>query len=150
MDLEILSLFFSSHSHIRRYRHPAFVNFFWLYLSLTRFPSNFEDQNFFRVFGMRANLHCGCRCQKHPCTNIAFFLERNTISGRPGKSLACKRYLYPIPWISRLTNISGLVSRFRTRPMRSLLSRGLNVSIEVFYRNSCNNATKGSSAGGMG
>jgi len=57
--------------------------------------ASFSDQKSVLVFGMLAFRHPLCWCQKHPCTKITFFLDRNTISGRPGKSAACNRYRKP-------------------------------------------------------
>lgn len=59
---------------------------------------------------------------------MVFFFFLNTISGLPGKSRACNRYLNPNRWIKRRTFNSGFVSLLRTRDMRSLLSEGLRVS----------------------
>ena len=69
------------------------------------------------------------RCQKQPCTNITLSFEEKTISGCPGRFLLCNRYRYPIPCASRRTAISGFVSVDRMRPMRTLRSNLVRVSM---------------------
>jgi hypothetical protein len=129
--------FFVWHSQITRTSHPRSARRARLRSSLLLFVSSFGTQNSSLDFGSLASGQAGseCMCQKQPCTKRTFLRRAKTRSGTPGRSRRCSRYRYPMPWTSRRTSISGLVSRPRTRPMRALRCSGVRVSMPYVERN---------------
>lgn len=109
-----------SHSQTTCTRHPSATKAATFRSSRRALPSSLLRQNSRRVFGSRFALQPSCRCQKQPCTKTTFRRDRNTRSGRPGKSFACSRYRYPIPCTRRRTSNSGLVSFERILLINSL------------------------------
>lgn len=99
---------FISHSHRRRTLQPCSQRSCAFFLSRSMLSANFLNQNSCRVDGIVVYLQ-PCLCQKHPCTNMAALRPLKTMSGFPGKSLACSRYLYPFAHSHLRTSISGLV-----------------------------------------
>ena len=120
----------SSHSHTIRIFHPNFLRANTFLLSLAVFSENFRSQNRPLVLGVVASGHPLCRCQKHPCTKIILLRDGNTISGVPGKSLLCRRNLYPRACRTLRTFSSGVVSELRTRDMISLRFALSKISIQ--------------------
>jgi hypothetical protein len=116
-------IFPSLHSHTMITRQPAAFSAALTSRSRLMFPSNLRSQNSWRVFGLYASPQ-SCRCQKHPWTRMTVRLDRKTMSGRPGRSRACRRKRYPIPCSSLRTSFSGPVSRPRMRDMSSLRFSG--------------------------
>ena len=134
------SSFASAHSHTRTTRQPAERNVRVTSRSRATLPSNFGSQNSRRLFGVAANLHLGCRCQKQPSTNTATRSRRKTKSGLP-KTRAFRRQpvipcarnsaiirssvsLFPFPRIADITalrlalvKMSGIAG-LRTPPRR--------------------------------
>lgn len=122
-----------SHSQTTKTSHPWRESLWIFSRSRCLLASSLGFQKSRRDLGSLASLHpgSGCRCQKHPCTNITFFRLGNTKSGMLGKLRRCRRYRYPIPCTRRRTIISGLVSLLRMRLIRSLRSFGVRVSVMV-------------------
>jgi hypothetical protein len=99
----------TSHSHSSKTDHPSDRSAFRTALSRFRFRLSFAVQYALFVFGRDASLHV-CPCQKQPCTMMILLNRLKTISGRPGKSLACNRKRYPKRCRIDLTVFSGRVS----------------------------------------
>ncbi len=76
---------FVSHSHTTRTFQPSSRNSRSLRLSRFTLASNFCCQKSTRVWGVLAFEQFRCRCQKQPCTKIAFLCFWNTMSGVPGR-----------------------------------------------------------------
>lgn len=100
---------------------PLSINSRFDLASRAMFASNFSDQNPLLVFGVDARPHPSCRCQKHPWTSTTVLCLGRTMSGRPGRSGAWSRNLYPIACNKRRTTISGFV--FLPRTARMLAER---------------------------
>lgn len=109
-----------SHSQITMTLHPSSRRRASLRSSRATVAWNLLSQYSSRVLGLEAYLQLGCRCQKHPCTNMTERYRGNTRSGQPGRSRRCMRNRYPSLWEIRRTTNSGLVSRLLTRDMISL------------------------------
>ncbi len=118
------------HSQTTSTSHPDLLRARRFRASRALFSSNFACQNDWRLRVTRLPARHRCRCQKHPCTKTTFRRLRKTMSGRPGKSAACRRNRYPMPWSMRRTTHSGLVSRPLIRDILSLRCRGLSESIQ--------------------
>ena len=74
-------------------------------------------------FCVRPSIQPRCWCQKQPWTKMIFRLDGKTRSGRPGRSLRCKRKRKPNRCASERTAISSLVLALRMRRMFSLRRR---------------------------
>ena len=109
------------------------LNNFMTRRSRALFCSNLAVQNSLCVAGVEAYLQPGWRCQKHPWTKITARYLGNTISGEPGKSLACNRKRYPMPCRSERTCFSGLVFVLRTRDMFRNRCSGVKMSIFALF-----------------
>lgn len=107
--------FESSHSHRMSGSQPCFRRERIARLSRSRVAANFPLQNSAFDFGMYANRHARCRCQKHPCTKMTFLLLGKAKSGVPGKSRRWSRNRYPRACASLRTASSGFVSLPRMR-----------------------------------
>ena len=105
----IASISRSSHSQTVSTPHPPDSSRSTFFASRVRFPRSFFIQKSRLDVGMVARLQPGCWCQKQPLTKTTFLREGNTKSGFPGKSVRCRRYLYPILCRARRTTISGIV-----------------------------------------
>lgn len=119
---------FNAHSHTTRTRHPASDRSPIALASLRWLACSFDSQNSGLVAGNRNNGQPSWRCQKHPCTKTAAFQRRSTISGRPGKVLACKRKRSPADQSARRTSSSGAVSLLRMRDIAAERCSLLRVS----------------------
>jgi len=76
-------------------RQPIARSFLRFCLSRATLYSNLGSQKLNLDFGMTYWRQFLCRCQKQPCTKIAFLCGPNDRSGCPGSFRTCKRYLYP-------------------------------------------------------
>ena len=85
----------TAHSQTVRTRQPSQASSATCLRSRARLPRNFSSQKDRRVRGITANRHPECWCQKQPCTNMTAEYFGRTISGRPGRSRRCRRYLSP-------------------------------------------------------
>lgn len=117
------------HSHTTITCQPRLRNCLATVRSRSMFASNFVFQNLTRDFGMYAYLQPGCRCQKQPCMKTTVFRLGSAISGRPGRSGACRRNRNPSRRRTELTTISGCVSRPRIRDMFVLLCCWVSLSV---------------------
>jgi hypothetical protein len=103
-----------------------------LRLSRSTFPLSLASQNCCRVFGRTEFLHPLCRCQKHPCTNIAAPCRTRTMSGRPGKFRRLSENRKPSRWSTDRTRLSGRVSLPLMRLMFQLRCSAVSLSIRTF------------------
>jgi hypothetical protein len=99
----------SAHSHTTSTRHAALVRLRIAATSRSLLAESLASQNSVRVAGSLNNGHPLCRCQKQPCTKMAACHFGKTISGLPGRPLACKRKRSPACHSARLTRSSGPV-----------------------------------------
>ena len=90
--------------------------------SRARLPRNFFSQKARRVLGITASRHPECWCQKQPCTKMTAEYFGRTISGRPGRSLRCRRYLSPALCSPARRSRSGVVFAWRILAMCRLRS----------------------------
>ena len=103
----------SLHSQRMRTDQPCFLRVASTFLSRITFRANFCIQKDVFVFGVELFLQ-PCRCQKQPCTKMAFLVPRMTKSGEPGSELTFLSYFTP-NFISTAAIIrSGLVPLERT------------------------------------
>lgn len=126
-----------SHSQMTKDCHPSIVNFRLHCLSLALLAASFGSQKASRDFGILANAHPACRCQKQPCTKITFRRLGKTKSGFPGRSERWRRKRYPRRWMSRRTANSGFVFVARMRDIRSLRASGVSVSVRMLFTSCC-------------
>ena len=107
---------FSAHSHNTKVRQPLEARAESATASLLLFSRIFADQKAVRVAGS-LNIGQSWPCQKHPFTKMTALNLVSVRSGRPGRSLRCRRNLNPCLWRTRLKDISGAVFAFRIRLM---------------------------------
>jgi len=117
------------HSHTVTTLQPSARRAFAARRSLATLSSNFRVQNGTLLFGVYANEHRGCRCQKQPWTRTTIPCRTRTMSGRPGSLPPCKRKRNPIRCRTDRTIRSGLVSRLLIRDMFQLRCSGEIVSV---------------------
>jgi hypothetical protein len=127
------------HCQTVRTSHPSRRNLRLFRLSFERFRSSFGNQNSGRDFGGWPIRHPWA-CQKHPFTKMTFRRDGNTMSGVPGSSFRCNRYLYPRAWRNPRTTISGAVF---FPPMRDISALLLStVLLSAMVRNTQTQAKK--------
>lgn len=117
-----------SHSQIVSTSQPALRNAPATRRSRAWFARSFGAQKPRRDFGRRPSAQ-RCRCQKQPCTKIAFRSPTKAMSGLPGTPPGCVRYPRRNWRTSRRTASSGPVSRARMSRMRALRCSGVRVSM---------------------
>jgi hypothetical protein len=98
--------------------------------SFERLCSSFGPQNSGRDLGGRP-IRQPWACQKQPFTKIIFRRDVKTISGVPGRSRRCNRYLYPSECRSRRTKSSGAVFFPPMRDINALRLSGDRLSAMV-------------------
>lgn len=108
-----------AHSQTTSTRHPASLSSLICLKSRSVFRVSFSCQNSVLDFGRRKFRHPLWACQKHPWMSITDLYFGRTMSGEPGRSLACRRYLKPEAWSPWRTTISGFVFR---EPIRDIIS----------------------------
>lgn len=102
-----------AHSQTTATRQPSARRSSTALPSRATVAANFSLQNSWFEDGTAASLQSLCRCQKHPCTKTAASKRGSKMSGRPGKSRACRRYRNPSLCSRFRRSNSGLVSRPR-------------------------------------
>lgn len=108
-----------SHSQTTRASQPRDLSSASVRASRVMFASNLSAQNLARVFGVVVRGQPRCLCQKQPWTNTIFARPRNTRSGVPGRSCACRRKRNPRECARRRTASSGFESFPLTRAISS-------------------------------
>ena len=129
MRFSIRSASAVSHSQITITLQPRRVRRCLLFRSRQRFARNFARQKKRLFAGVDAFLQRAWRCQKHPWTKIAILSRGRTMSGRPGRSLRCKRNRKPIRCRRLRTASSGRVSHARTHDINFDRFSGVSVSM---------------------
>ena len=118
----------SSHSHTVNTCHPSAVSFRRFLVSRFLFASSFGIQYARFDFGLCDGFWHLWRCQKHPCTKIAFLRLGNTMSGVPGRDRSWSLNRNPARCNTDRNFFSGFVSPDRIRRIRALRSDGVRMS----------------------